>query len=68
MKDKGVEQDLVFSVELHLGFTPYSLSLGAVPFKKSRWELCLSLLSLSLLLSCQVKVKSTPSPRPKNGV
>ena len=25
------EQDLVFSVELHLGFTPYPLSLPLVP-------------------------------------
>ena len=74
---------MVFSVKLHFGLipyplppyplslipTPWSLSTSAVPFKKFRWGLflSLSLLSLSLLLS-QVKVKSTPSPRPKTTV
>ena len=79
LRNKGVWfqkiQDLVFSVKLHLGLIlwhltlipyPCSLSLSTVPFEKFMWGLFLSMLLLSLL--SQVKVKSTPSPRPKSGV
>ena len=65
------------SVKLHLGLipwplsiipNPYFLSLSTVPLKKFRWgllSLSLLLLWLSLWLLSKVKVKSTPSLRPK---
>ena len=59
------------NVPYPLSLTPsfWSLSPSTVPFNRFRWGLFLSsLLSLSLLLLSQVKVKSTPSPRPKTGV
>ena len=56
----NLEQDLVFSVKLHLGLihyplslipTPWSLSPSTVPFQKFRWGLFFLSLFLLFLLS-----------------
>ena len=52
---------------LYLIPTLCCLSPSAVPVKKFRWGLFLSLLLLLLFLLSQVKVKSTLDPRPKTG-